>query len=59
MISYKKVGGLRFLRIGRFQASWCIRKAAPMGWDASQARAENAGLALMGLVALVAVVVAS
>lgn len=30
MFKYRKVGGLRFLRIGRLQLSWCVvRKAAP------------------------------
>jgi hypothetical protein len=26
MISYRKIGGLRFLRIGRLQISWCVTK---------------------------------
>jgi hypothetical protein len=26
---YFKVGGLRFLRIGRFQLSWCVCKRKP------------------------------
>ena len=27
MIRYRKVGGLRFLRIGRLQLSWCVCRA--------------------------------
>lgn len=26
--SYRKVGGLRFLRVGRFQASFCVVRGA-------------------------------
>ena len=26
MISYRKIGGLRFLRVGRFQISWCLMR---------------------------------
>jgi len=29
MITTKKVGGLRFVRIGRLQVSYCICKARP------------------------------
>jgi hypothetical protein len=32
-VSYRKVGGLRFLRIGRLTVSWCVSKAyKPIGY---------------------------
>ena len=29
MVRYFKVGGLRFLRVGRLQLSWCVVKPKP------------------------------
>ena len=29
MFSYKRVGGLRFLRLGRLSLSWCVTKPRP------------------------------
>jgi len=30
MLKYMHIGGLRFLRIGRLQLSWCICKRRPL-----------------------------
>jgi hypothetical protein len=38
LISYKKVGGLRFVRIGRLQVSFCLVKAKAMAKAKAPAR---------------------
>jgi hypothetical protein len=49
--SNRKVGGIRFVKLGRLQLSFCVTKAAPKQADRAAKRPlDHAGLALDGLV---------
>lgn len=47
MIEYKRVGGLRFLRVGQFGCSWYVTtRHAPL-WDADRAACAFACIAAL------------
>ena len=52
MIRYRKVGGMRFLRIGRLQLSWCVVRNPAGAAESRQARAKRRKLQRQELRAL-------